>query len=246
MLYRDLSEISNRLLEHLSFIRIDPQTILNCGIHTEYTAQRLHSCYPNASIQTFDVLSKDNLMKFPLENNSCDFIFSNLLLPWSAEIGDTLNEFRRLLKPAGLLLFMTTGPDTLQELRASFAGLDDYQHVQSFIDMHDIGDALMQLFSNPVMDMEHLTINYTSLQLLFQDLKKLNAKKALYNRSKQLTGKIKWCKMITNYQTFQNEKGQYPATVELIYGHAWSRQNKAQAGLNEQGEAIITIDDMQL
>ena len=53
-------------------------------------------------------------------------------------------EFRRVLRVGGLLTFTTFGPDTLQELRSAFAGVDGGTHTNRFVDMHDIGDALVR------------------------------------------------------------------------------------------------------
>jgi malonyl-CoA O-methyltransferase len=66
-----------------------------------------------------------------------------------------------VLRPGGLLLFSTFGPDTLKELRAAWRAADGHTHVSRFIDMHDLGDALVRAgLGEPVMDMEHLTLTY--------------------------------------------------------------------------------------
>ena len=70
-------------------------------------------------------------------------------------------EFRRALRVGGLVVFSTFGPDTLKELRAAFARADGHTHVNRFVDMHDLGDMLVQAgFADPVMEMEPLTLTY--------------------------------------------------------------------------------------
>ena len=41
-----------------------------------------------------------------------------------------------------MLMFSTLGPDTLKELRAALPP-SDAEHLHRFIDMHDLGDALV-------------------------------------------------------------------------------------------------------
>ena len=66
------------------------------------------------------------------------------MLQWCLDLGPVFTELRRVLAPGGLLMFTTFGPDTLMELRASWAQVDGYTHVNQFIDMHDIGDSLVR------------------------------------------------------------------------------------------------------
>jgi malonyl-CoA O-methyltransferase len=64
-------------------------------------------------------------------------------------------EQRARPRPGGLLIFSTFGPDTLKELRAAFVSADAHVHVNTFGDMHDLGDALVGAgFADPVMEME--------------------------------------------------------------------------------------------
>jgi malonyl-CoA O-methyltransferase len=69
-----------------------------------------------------------------------------------------------VLKNNGLILFSTFGPNTLKELKKSWAVVDNKPHVNTFADMHDIGDQLLQSgFQSPVMEMETLTLTYQSV-----------------------------------------------------------------------------------
>ena len=89
----------------------------------------------------------------------------------------------RVLRVGGLLSFTTLGPDTLKEIRTSFAGLDRHTHVNRFIDMHDVGDMLVRAgFANPVMDMEYLTLTYADAGAMMRELKALELiyEKSLY------------------------------------------------------------------
>src|SRR3990167_5838906 len=117
-------DIAGRLLERLDMIRIQPQVILVLGVEVDYVAQRLHQRYPQAEQSA--LLHAKALA--PLEKHSADLIFSNLAFYTNSEIETAFLDFSRLLKPGGLLLFTTFGPDTLKELN-----LND----SMFVDMHN-------------------------------------------------------------------------------------------------------------
>ena len=88
-------------------------------------------------------------------------------------------EFHRVLAVAGLLSFTTLGPDTLRELRTAFAAADAATHVNRFVDMHDLGDMLVESgFADPVMDMEMLTLTYADADGLMRELKAMGTHNA--------------------------------------------------------------------
>jgi malonyl-CoA O-methyltransferase len=166
-------------------------------------------------------LACGDISRLPFARDSFDLAWSSLALQWLDEPEAVFTEMRRVLRPGGLLLFATFGPDTLKELRAAFAGLDGYGHVNRFIDMHDLGDALIHAgFGNPVMEMEHITLTYTDLKGLLRDLKGIGAQTVLGSRREGLMGRREWQRLNENYERFRHE-ARLPATYEVIYGHAW-------------------------
>lgn len=176
-----------------------------------------------------------NMERLPLAPNSMDLVWSSLALQWAADLGATLSGFHRALAPGGLLIFATFGPDTLKELRAAFAAIDDAPHVNRFIDLHDIGDMLIQAgFSSPVMEMEMLTLTYADLKALMRDLKGIGAHNAASSRRRGLLGKAAWARLEQAYETHRLE-GRLPATFEVIYGHAWAGDKTRR----EDGRQVI-------
>jgi malonyl-CoA O-methyltransferase len=88
-------------------------------------------------------------------------------LPWVSDVESMLREWRRVLRPDGLLVFTSLGPDTLQAWRIY---LGDYT-IPNFIDMHEIGDMLTRArFSDPVMDVEYYTLTYSEPSTLLSEL----------------------------------------------------------------------------
>ena len=106
----------------------------------------------------------------PLASQSLDLLWSNLAIQWCNDLDLAFGEMHRVLKTDGLVMFSTFGPDTLKELRAA-ANVDaGHVHVSRFIDMHDIGDALVRAgFSAPVLDVERFVLTYDDV--LRQDLR---------------------------------------------------------------------------
>lgn len=173
----------------------------------------------------------------PLAADCVDLVWSNLALQWIDDLEAALRELRRVLAPGGLLLFSTFGPDTLKELRAAFQGLDGYNHVNRFVDMHDIGDALIHAgFVNPVMEMECLTLTYADLKGLLRDLKGIGAGTVLDGRRPGLMGRDQWRRLSDNYEAFRRA-GRLPATYEVVYGHAWVGDKKGW----EDGRKVIRL-----
>ena len=183
-------------------------------------AQRmLGSVLPRSGPQ-HHVLCAD-MDRLPLAASSVNLIWSSLALQWAHDLETTLKGFQRVLAPGGLLIFATFGPDTLKELRTAFAAVDDAPHVNRFIDLHDIGDMLVNAgFTSPVMEMEMLTLTYADLKTLMRDLKGIGAHNAAAARRRGLLGKSAWARLEQAYET-QRREGRLPATFEVIYGHAW-------------------------
>lgn len=170
----------------------------------------------------------------PLARGSLDLVWSNLMLPALDDPLPALKEIHRTLKIGGLVMFSTLGPDTLQELRAVLPAAGG-ERVHRYIDMHDIGDALVKAgFSDPVMDMEMLTLTYTDLDQLFADLRANGATNAATSRPRGLSGRKGWERARAAYEKLRRD-GRLPVSFELIQGHAW----KAAPKTTDDGRAIM-------
>jgi malonyl-CoA O-methyltransferase len=243
-------EVADRLIERLGFIHIKPLRILDCGARTGYLSQSLASYYPNAQVFALDCAEQMLLRNpcvglvshneaLPFEDNSMDMIVSSVSLYATNDLAACFREFQRVLKPNGLVMLTMFGVDTLKELRMSFASCQSYHML--FPDMHDIGDLLLQAgFEDPVMDMEAITIRYRQLNTLFSDFKKIGAQNAHQLRPKGLFGPHQWRHAMAQYQ-LQRQDGVYPATFEILYGHAWLPEKED----NELPEEVaISVQDI--
>lgn len=245
-------EAGEQMFSRLEYMTIQPQRIVDLGSGTGFFSRKLAARYRQAQIIELDFahamlnLSQNRVKSWrrwmpgqkqhhylcadmealPLAAESVDLIWSNCALNWLDTPDRVFTECHRILTTEGLFMFCTLGPDTLQELREAFSMLDDHAHVHRFVDMHDVGDALIAHgFSAPVMDMEHITLTYDSVDQLLQDLKAMGAGNAMQGRIQGLMGKGRWQKMLARYNTLRRD-GVLPATFELIYGHAWKGKEK--------------------
>lgn len=234
-------EVGDRLLERLDFLRIAPERILDLGAGTGHLARALTKRYRRARIVALDIAHAmllqarrrsgwwrrprfvcGDIERLPFADHSVDLLLSSLTVQWCNALEPTFAEFRRVLRPGGALLFTSLGPDTLHELRASWAAADGYSHVNTFLDMHDVGDMLLRAgLRDPVLDVERLTLTYPDLRGLVDDLKALGAHNLTAGRARGLTGKARWQRVRETYDGFRAD-GLLPATYEVIYGHAWA------------------------
>ena len=258
-------EIADRMSARLDYIKHQPQTILDAGAGTGYGTRSLRSRYPEASIVALDLALAmlkiarppvgfwqkmrrspplhalcGDIDSLPLKTSSVDMVWSSLALQWCNDLNVSFAELYRVLAPGGLLMFATFGPDTLKQLRAAFAAVDDYHHVNQFVDMHDIGDVLMSVgFNAPVMDMEYITLTYADLKTLLRELKAIGAQHVNAGRHPGLTSRSRWQALEAAFERFR-EDGRLPATYEVIYGHAWVNQ-KLQT---QDGYQIIPMNKL--
>lgn len=176
-----------------------------------------------------------DIERLPLRSGCAELIWSNLVLHWVDAPPLAFREFHRVLAVGGLLTFTTFGPDTLRELRTAFAMIDAATHVNRFVDMHDLGDMLVEAgFADPVMDMEMLTLTYADAMALMRELKALGAHNVTAARPRGMMGRRRWHRMLDALEAFRRE-GRLPATFEVIYGHAW----KPAPRIVPDGRAIV-------
>ena len=255
--------VREEMLSRLDLVNIKPKAILDAGCGTGHGSFALQKRFSNANIVSldlaFNMLQQTKLQRpwlqkclqkmlhqqhllcadienLPIASNSMGLVWSNLAIQWCNDLDGAFSELARVLQPEGLLMFSTFGPDTLKELRA--ATTNGHTHVSRFIDMHDIGDALIRAgFSTPVLDVEHYTLTYDDVKSVMTDLKSIGAHNATAGRARGLQGRGFLQNLVQNYEQFR-VAGKLPATFEVVYGHAWKAESKPQL---DDGYAPITF-----
>ncbi len=240
------SRVAEELLSRLEPFDFHPAVILDLGAGTGRLTGELKRRYRRSLVIALDLAPgmlreaarhQRFLRRFervcadasslPLAAGSVDIVFSNLMLQWCEPLDETLAQVRRVLKPQGFFLFSTFGPDTLKELRSAWAQADSYNHVNRFIDMHDVGDALVRAgFLEPVLDVERLQVTYGDALDLMRDLKSIGARNVTAGRARALAGRARLQRVLAAYEAFRKD-GRLPATYEVVYGAAWGEQPKA-------------------
>jgi malonyl-CoA O-methyltransferase len=266
------AEVRTLLLQRLDLTDLSPRLVLDVGAGTGHAGRALQRRYPRAHVialdSSFGMLRAAGRQqswfrpftrlcadaeRLPLPDESVELILSNFMLQWS-DPDAVFAEFRRVLAPRGFLSFTTLGPDTLRELRAAWmqagrgGNAGSQARVIQFIDMHDIGDALVRAgFAAPVLDVERYTLQYTDVRSLAADLKAIGARNAAAGRPKGLTGPRKFAAMQAAYEMYR-VGGRLPATYEVVFGQAWApaapRRSPADSGAHGSG-AHVSLDDVK-
>lgn len=234
-------EVADRLLDRLDAIRLQPRRIADLGAGTGYCTRRLSRRYPAASLYAIDIAHGMLLeargraprwfsrQRFACSDAQClavkadafDLLFSNLTLQWCEDLRRTLGELWRVTAPGGLLLFSTLGPDTLRELRESWAEVDTYGHVNPFLDLHLVGDALLATgYRDVVVDVDRLRRYQPDLLALMRHLKALGAHNVTSARPRHLLGRERLDRLRRAYEARREDRG-LPLTFEVVYGLGW-------------------------
>lgn len=256
------AEIRSRLIERLDLVKLQPARVLDLGAASGGSTRQLKQRYPRARVIALDLSHRmlvraaraqsflrrfDRLVadaeRLPLRDASVGLVFSNLMLAWCNDVDGVFRETARTLATDGLFMFTTLGPDTLREVRDAFGPNDGYPHVHRFIDMHDLGDALMRTgFAEPVMDTERLVVTYRTPSALFDELRRTGAVNAACGRSRGLLGRGRFRDAEKRLESLRTN-GAIPVTVEVIYGHAWKGTPRATRSTN--GEVLVPFGSLR-
>lgn len=248
--------VADRLVQRLDVVRSRPVQILDAGCGTGYCSRVLARRYPRARIVGVDLARgmaaaarrkagwfarsrfvNADAERLPFTDAGFDMVLSNFMLPW-CDPARVFPELLRVLRPNSLFVFTSVGPDTLQELREAWRHGDADASRDPFLDMHDVGDALVRAgFVDPVMDVERFTLTYADLGGLLRDLKALGTGNALRMRPRGLIGRTRFDRFRAAYEA-KREGGRLPATCEVVYGHAWTP--RALAG----GRRVVKINSV--
>lgn len=232
------------LLDRLSFVKQQPNTVLIIGAQVPSFIQALSQRFPTAAFTIVDIA--DTVLAaakpYPLATtttvnwqvldvsvwdlplNHFDLIVSPLLLHWLLNDADLFLRLGFLLTKTGFLFFNTYGPKTFNSVFRANPQLHN-----PFQDMHHLGDAMLAAkLGDPVLDVEHLSAQYETGADIISDLQQLGYLPLLQ----------------TNSDTSINiESGQQTLAYEFIYGHALGTPPAATHQPND--EAIIDLSQLK-
>ena len=248
-------EARGRLLGRLDLLRVAPKVVVDLGCALGAGASALAARYPDAQVVALDssrtmlraaasargafAVVGGDVERVPLRSHSVDLMLANVVLPWCRP-DIAFAEAARVLAANGVVLFATLGPDTLKEVRAAFATVDDRIHVHAAFDMHDLGDlALAAGLAEPVVDVDRLEVTYADVPALMRDLRATGGINVAGARRRTLTGQRRWRRFEQALAATSGSR--FAVSVELILGQAFGRGPVLAPGRPERGETRVPL-----
>ncbi|MFM6991117.1 MAG: biotin synthase [Rhodoferax sp.] len=183
-------------------------------------------------------------LRFDTDGQLFQMLWANMALHMDADPQSLIARWHSMLEPDGFLMFSCFGPDTLRELRSLYTALAWPAPAHEFTDMHDWGDMLVQAgFAEPVMDMERITLTFSSSAHLLAELRGLG-RNLHVQRFAGLRGR-RWHadlqERITQGLADPAGGGRLRLQFEIIYGHAF----KPQPRITMRPQTSVSLDDFR-
>ena len=185
-----------------------PKLQKKSGAEAVYAMDIATGMLKKASDQSDARLLCGDAENIPLADNSVNLIFSSMALQWCQVPQRWLSEVQRVLAPNGLALITTVGTESLVELKQAWQQVDQYVHVNQFVDEQSIPAAInntdLQL-SN--WQTHHQTRYYPRLRDITHELKALGAHNVNRGRPSGLTGRKRMAALIAAYDEQRKPEG---------------------------------------
>jgi len=254
-------EVCTRLLERTVFNLNSPLQILDLGCGTGTGSAQLKRTFRKAQVVGMDtslamlsqVRRKSSMLRplkavcgdigaLPFAARSADMVFSNLASYWCPEPMAMFAEFRRVMRPDGMLLFSTFGPATMNELGEAWAGVDEEVELPVFPDLLEIGNALVAAgFREPVMDREMIILNYPQLDALFDELEATGTSLLVHGWERWKTARME---LKQAYAPMLRD-GKYPLSFEVVYGTAFGPRDGQPMKTPGGDVATFSVDSLR-
>jgi len=261
-------EVGRRMAERLQWFRHQPQSWLNwepvlggLEVHRSLrqrlpqAACHVHSLQPAAALEaTRESPESAGWASFwrrrgpagpalAEPTTTVQMLWANMALHVQAHPQATIRQWHRHVQVDGFLMFSCLGPDSLRELRQLYADRGWPAPAHDFTDMHDWGDMLVrQGFAEPVMDMERITLSYSSPAALLDELRSLG-RNLSSRRQAGLRGRG-WRQQLEQAIDSglpRGPDGRLLLTFEVIYGHAF----KAPPRIPVASSTQVAVDDLR-
>ncbi|MEY2688526.1 MAG: hypothetical protein RL375_2724 [Pseudomonadota bacterium] len=235
-------EVASRMATRLDLLKLAPTRVIDWWSHAGAGKAALVGHYPKArhvAVEPADVLAAapaaatrpwwrafarsddtDTLADDrPLAPGQ--LLWSNMMLHWCADLRPLLAAWHGALQIDGMLMFSCLGPDTLATLRRLYQQHGWGVPASHFIDMHDLGDALVGSgFSDPVMDMEMITLTWDSPAAMLAELRSLGSNTAAARAPGLRTPRWQARLEAAIDDQLRGADGRVRLSFEIVYGHA--------------------------
>jgi len=225
-------DVGNQLLSRLPE-DFSPQRWLDLGCGTGYFSRALAQRFAAAHGVALDIAEgmleharplggathfiAGDAERLPLQDSTCDLIFSSLAVQWCADFASVLSEANRALKPGGIFAFASLCVGTLYELRDSWRQVDGLVHVNRFREFATY-QQLCAASGLKVVSLQNAAhvLHYPDVRSLTHELKALGAHNLNPGRPGGLTGRARILGLIEAYEQFRQAQG-LPATYQVVY-----------------------------
>ncbi|MEK8087203.1 biotin synthase [Aquabacterium sp. A3] len=178
----------------------------------------------------------------PWGQEGVDLLWANMALHTAADLPGLMTCWHRALAVDGFLMASGLGPDTARELRSLYAELGWGLPTVQFVDMHDLGDELVQAgFADPVMDMERLTLTWATPEAMLAELRTWGGNVAVGRFAGWRTPRWRERWLAAAQERLVGGDGRLSLTVELVYAHAVKPVPRAMVA----PETRVSLDDMR-
>lgn len=172
---------------------------------------------------------------------SAQLVWANMVLHGDADPLATMRRWHRALEVGGFLMFSCFGPGTLAQLRTLYAERAWGPAVTPQVDMHDLGDLLLQAgFAEPVMDQETLVLTWPDAQAALAELRTLGTN-ADPGRHPGLRTPRWRRSLVEALEAGRGPDGRFALSFEVAYGHAFRAPERAPVS----PETRIELDTMR-
>jgi malonyl-CoA O-methyltransferase len=237
-------EVARRMAERLALIRHPPALVLDWRAAAGGSRALLAARYPAARVDAVEASAGlaarskaqlrgpwwHRLRGVPAQvwpedaapAHTAGMLWANMALHQTSDPALMIARWHAALAVDGFLMFSTFGPDTLRELRALYERLGWGVPGPEFVDMHDIGDALVQAgFADPVMDMERLTLSWPDAEALLAELRTLGGNAARERFAGLRTPRWRAGLARALRDSLTGDDGRLRLSFEIVYGHAF-------------------------
>ena len=257
-------EVARRMGERLEIIRVQPEWLIDWWSFLGAGAEVLERVYPKARGLVVEpnpallgrsrsaaerpwwaIRGRGRHSQAVLETDEiqlrAQLIWANMMLHAVADPPALFERWERLLGADGFVMFSCLGPGTLRELRALYQQLGWSSPTPAFVDMHDLGDMLVQAgFADPVMDQETLTVRWNDPETLLRELRALgrntNPERATGLRTPRYRARL-----VQALDALRGADGSIGLSFEVAYGHAF----KAAPRLRTDRPTTVSLEDMR-
>ena len=185
--------------------------------------------------------SAEVLLEADVPAGAARMLWANMVLHLAADAVGQMAQWHRALAVDGFLMFSTVGPDTLLELRELYRDAGWPAPHPPFVDMHDIGDQLVQQgFADPVMDQETLRLHWSSPEGLLAELRGLGANVDVERPGGLRTPRWRE-RLLAALRERAGADGRITLRFELVYGHAFKAAPRPAPG----APATVSLDEVR-